>query len=451
MNWNFLKRNRGSITTRLILSLTIGTTLLWCVAAAFATYASYRELNEAFDATLRETASRLLPLAADDVLGHESDDSRAIARLMEHRDAYLGYQLRNASGQILLRSGDAPTVPFDTGSAAGFSTVAGYRLYRQTDPSNGLTITVAEPIHNRVEAVVGSIRAMLWPLLVLVPMNALAIWLSVRGAMAPVSRLKEDIAARGSANLAPLDISDQPKELRPIAEAMARLVERLRSALDAERAFAANSAHELRTPLAGALAQTQRLIAELHGTKGLRRAEDVEATLKRLSRLSDKLIQLSRVDAGIGLCDEARDLVPVLELVVADAAASLGNPERFVYVRSDAVRLVAPMDADAFAIAVRNLIDNAAVHGPADGRIEVRLEAGGTIRFINEGPVVPPDVLAGLTKRFARGRTNVGGSGLGLAIVETIMEQSGGRLTLFSPPPDRETGFEARLELKNVA
>ena len=80
--------------------------------------------------------------------------------------------------------------------------------------------------------------------------------------MKPVLRLSRDIAA-AAPNLAPLDISDQPSELRPIAEAVARLVERLRAALDAERAFAANSAHELRTPIAGALARTQRMIAEL--------------------------------------------------------------------------------------------------------------------------------------------------------------------------------------------
>ena len=118
-------------------------------------------------------------------------------------------------------------------------------------------------MHNRLEAVLGSVKALLWPLLALIPMNILAIWLGVRSAMAPVRRLSGDIAARGSENLAPIDVSDQPRELKPIADAVARLVERLRVALDAERAFSANSAHELRTPIAGALAQTQRLIAEL--------------------------------------------------------------------------------------------------------------------------------------------------------------------------------------------
>ena len=239
-------------------------------------------------------------------------------------------------------------------------------------------------------------------------------------------------------------MSDQPRELKPIADAVARLVERLRVALDAERAFSANSAHELRTPIAGALAQTQRLIAELDDAAHRKRARDVEATLKRLSRLSEKLLQLSRVDAGIGLRDEAADLLPVLDVVVADAAARLPDGREISFVRDEGTRLRWRMDVDAFAMAVRNLLDNAAIHGT--GTVEVRLDSAGCVRVVNDGPVVPTAVLAGLTRRFARGRTDVAGSGLGLAIVETIMEQAGGRLRLASPAPGRADGFEARLE-----
>jgi two-component system OmpR family sensor kinase len=237
----------------------------------------------------------------------------------------------------------------------------------------------------------------------LVPLNALAIWLAVRGAMKPVLRLSGDIARRSSDNLAPLDISDQPGELRPIAEAVARLVERLRAALDVERAVAANSAHELRTPIAGALARTQRMIAELSDPNDRRRARDVEVTLKRLSGLAEKLMQLSRVDAGVSLRDRDVDLVPVLDMAVDDCAKRLDEPNRIHYVTPARATLVARMDMDAFAMVVRNLIDNAANHGAAGGRIEVRVEQGGVIHIINDGPVVPPEVLAGLKRPIHTG------------------------------------------------
>ena len=415
-------RRFPSITARLILGLTLGTTVLWCGAAAFSTYLSYNQLNEAFDRALQEVGQRLLPLAADDAIGHEADDARAIHRLREGREEYLSYQLRDASGRVVLRAHDAPSEPYEKTPTPGFSTVGDYQLFTDRDDRTGLTITVAETTRGRWEAVLGGVKAMLWPLAALIPLNVLVIWLSVRGAMRPVLRLSGDIAARSGQNLAPLDISDQPMELRPIARAVARLVEQLRAALDAERAFAANSAHELRTPIAGALAQTQRMIAELVDAKDRRRAREVEATLKRLSALAEKLMQLSRVDAGFGLGAADVDLIEILDLVVDDCAKRVGEPERLRYVKTDVARLIARIDVDAFAIAMRNLIDNAVNHGPLDGSVEVRVEPTGVIRVINGGPPIAPDVLAGLKRRFARGETGHAGSGLGLAIVETIMK-----------------------------
>src|SRR5581483_9567658 len=111
-----------SITARLILGLTLGTTVLWCAAAAYSTYISYQELNEAFDRALQEAGRRLLPLAADNVRGREGNDSRAIRRRSEERnedhrneerEEYLSYQLRDASGRIVLRAHDAPSAPYD--------------------------------------------------------------------------------------------------------------------------------------------------------------------------------------------------------------------------------------------------------------------------------------------------------------------------------------------------
>ena len=86
-----------------------------------------------------------------------------------------------------------------------------------------------------------------------------AVWLIVRRALRPVDVLRQAIAAKDGGNMAPMIRRALQSELRPIARSVNLLLDRLRSALDAEREFTANSAHELRTPIAGALAQTQRL------------------------------------------------------------------------------------------------------------------------------------------------------------------------------------------------
>lgn len=440
-----------SVTARLIVGLTLGTTLLWCAAAFYSTHVSNHELNEAFDRALEEGARRLLPLAADDLLGHETDEGHAIEHFVEGSREYFSYQLRDATGKIVMRAHDAPLEPFKGEPSPGFASFGRYRLFTAADEATGLTITVAETTKGRDEAIFAAAKAMLWPLVLLIPLNVLLIWIAVRGAMRPVLRLSRDIAERGASNLTPLDISDQPGELRPIAQAIAKLMDRLRAALDAERAFAANSAHELRTPIAGALAQTQRLIAELTDPRDRRRARDTVGTLKRLSTLAEKLMQISRVDAGMAAGEREVDLIPALDLVVSDCAKTLDDPGRIRYVKPADARIVARMDMDAFAIAMRNLIENAVNHGAVEGRVDVLVEPPGTIRVVNEGPVVAPDVVAKLKERFIRGKTRSAGSGLGLSIVESITEQAGGQFDIESPAPGRTDGFEARLALNTRA
>lgn len=435
-----------SITARLMLMLTCGLSLLWCGASAYSTYVSYHELNEAFDRTLQETARSVMPLAADDILGHESDDGRALDHFIEGRKAHFSYQLRDSGGKVVLRSHDAPSEPYRHEQRSGFGTEGHYRVYTESDEATGLSITVAETTSDRHEAIFGAVKAILLPLLALVPLTILGVWLSIRRAMKPVLRLSGAISQRSGKNLTPLDLSGQPKELLPIATSVASLMERLHAALDAERAFAANSAHELRTPIAGALAQTQMLMAQARSPQDKTRAAELESTLKKLSNLAEKLMQLSRADAGIGRTAAEVDLAPVFDMVVGDCAKRLSDPQRLKVSRPETYALPARMDMDAFAISLRNLIDNALNHGAETGAVEVIAEKT-RIRVLNHGAVVPLDTLAKLKQRFARGQSRSSGSGLGLTIADTLISQAGGSLELLSPASGRTDGFEARLNL----
>ena len=234
-----------------------------------------------------------------------------------------------------------------------------------------------------------------------------------------------------------------PRELLPIADAVDGLIARVAAAMEAERPFAANSAHELRTPLAGSLAQTQRLIEELDGSPTADRARQIEASLVRLRTMADKLLQLSRADAGIASAGRSVDLLPALRLLIEDARRA--NPGREITLSiAPGAGLVAPIDLDAFGIVIRNLLENAILHG----RPPIEVSTDDTaIEIVNGGPVVTPEALARLKTRFVRGQTSSSGSGLGLAIADTIVRQSGGTLDLISPAPGREDGFCARIVL----
>ena len=302
-----------------------------------------------------------------------------------------------------------------------------------------------ETSNARDEALWGAIAGLLWPLAALLPLVGLGIWQAVRVALQPVKRLSRDVAQRSGTNLTPLDDDDQPAELAPIAREIEGLLGRLRAAMEAERTFAASSAHELRTPIAGALAQTQRLARELGDHVAAPRLKEVEHALRGLSDLSEKLLQLSRLEAGFARSEEVVDLAPVLELVLRDFEAQSATRGRVYLERHPGAQLRQRINPDAFAIALRNLIQNALIHGAPQGPVLVEVGPGATVTVRNHGPIVTPDVLARLTERFARGATRAGGTGLGLAVVATIMQQVGGQLLLRSPVTGWSDGFEASL------
>ncbi|MDB5563087.1 MAG: hypothetical protein JWN11_2505 [Hyphomicrobiales bacterium] len=448
-----MSKDSGSITRRLVLTLTLGTTVLWLIAAIVSSGVLQHELRESFDRGLMETANRLLPLTVDgqqdkdglpgkaeNLAGHD-----ARHQAMEH-DHRLVYQLRRQGGDILMRSEDAPAQPFDKQLTPGFSDNGDFRIFTLVDPQSQLAIQVAEPLAIRKGGIFKSTLTLFLPLLLLIPLSIAGIWFAIRRGLKPLTALQEQIAARDSANLAPLAVDGLPRELKPIADALARLIERLRAAFDAERSFAANSAHELRTPIAGALAQTQRLIASAEDDTARAEGRKIEATLKRLADLAEKLIQLARADAGIASSSEAIAVMPVLRLVVADCAARTRPPRDIrIEIEPGAEEMTAKINIDALAIVLRNLIDNAVAHGIAEMPIDVIIAADRSIAVRNAAPVVPPEALERLRHRFERGPTAAAGSGLGLAIVETILSQTGISLELRSPVPGRADGFEAVL------
>ena len=165
--------------------------------------------------------------------------------------------------------------------------------------------------------------------------------------------------------------------------------------------------------------------------------------------MAEKLLQLSRADAGIPRPSEAQDLLPVLHLVLQDLAA-VGEPVgRIVLDTGGRQALERRMDLDAFALALRNLVENALRHGPAGEKVRIRLAGDDSLHVVNGGAVLETEQLRRLTQRFARGPGAAAGAGtgLGLAIVERVMEQAGGRLELRSPAAGRKDGFEAILHL----
>lgn len=435
----------ASLQARLGLSLGVMLSVLWLAAAAVTAVIVRGEMDEVFDSALRETAERILPLAVTDIVGREDlGMTQRLAPIREH-DEFFTYIVRDAEGRILLQSHAADPAVFPPWDGPGFRQTATHRLYSESALQDTIRITVAEPLAHRA-SVVQEIRMGLGlPLLVVLPVALAAIILAVRFSLDPLRRFRLRLEARGARDLSEVPAEGLPTEIGPLAETLNSLLARLREAFEAERSFAANAAHELRTPLAGAIAQAQRLRSETGEPVTEARAAEIEATLKRLTRLSERLMQLARAEGGRLRMDRSADLRAVARVVVDDLERASTKDRIALTLPSTAV--MSDIDPDAFAILCRNLVENALRHGAENTTVQVALTADGLLSVANDGPVLPRNTLDRLTARFERANASSDGSGLGLAIVAAIADRIGSSLVLESPRPGASSGFQASLRL----
>lgn len=435
----------ASLRGRLSLSLGFALTVLWLLAATVTSVIVRDEMDEVFDSALRETAERILPLAVTDIVGREEQGiTQRLAPIRGH-DEFFTYLVRDAEGRILLQSHAADPALFPLWDGPGFRQTATHRFYSDAALQETIRITVAEPLAHRASVAREIQMGLGLPLLIMLPVALAAIVLAVRFSLDPLRRFRSRLEARSARDLSEVPAHDLPTEIGPLAETLNSLLVKLREAFEAERSFAANAAHELRTPLAGAIAQAQRLRSETEDKAAIQRAVDIEETLKRLTRRTERLMQLARAEGGRLQSDTPYDVRAAVRLVIDDMTRSPQSPP--IALDLPRTPVLSTIDPDALGIVCRNLVENALRHGSGNDEVQLTITPGGDLVVANSGPVLGPDVLAHLTDRFHRDMRKADGSGLGLTIVAAIATRTGSRLTLASPRAGAQDGFEARFRL----
>lgn len=190
----------------------------------------------------------------------------------------------------------------------------------------------------------------------------------------------------------------------------------------------------------------QRLAAELTEDGARHRALTIAAALRRLARLSEKLLQLAKAEGGGLIAATPQSLAPILSLVVEEVDRDLDLDGRVELTIAADGGAVSDVDPDAFAILARNLIENAVKHGAAEEAVRVTLDAGRLV-VANRGAVVPAEQMQRLMRPFERGATAAEGTGLGLPIVAAICRGAGLTLDLASPVPGEPDGFAVTIGL----
>ena len=434
-----------SLQKRLGLGLTLGLVVLWLVATALTAVIVSFTLNKTLDSSLEEVGQRILSLAVVEIINRETPDLlQQVASLRPHEE-YLTYLVSDAKGTPLLKSHAVDLSVFTGKPQLGFRNTATHRIYGTSAISDTIFIEVAEPLSARYQAQGKALILLLLPLAILIPLSLVGVWWFVRHSLRGVLAYRNALEARGVNDLSFVEAKQLPTEILPIAESVNHLLKRLRLTLEAERSFTANSAHELRTPLAAALAQIQRLKAEAPLGQLQDRAIRIEVALKDLTQLSEKLMQLAKAESGSLLIETPYKIVKALHYVLDEFRSTATS--RLQLTTPEDKLVFSSIDPDAFAILVRNLIENALKHGAPDHPVEIKLTAEGDLRMINAGSVIPAEELQHLTERFVRSKTLASGSGLGLAIAQTIAVGAGTSLRLVSPAKGREDGFEVSLSL----
>ena len=248
-----------------------------------------------------------------------------------------------------------------------------------------------------------------------------------------------------------IDTEETKSELGRLAVLLNQTFERLHHTFEQQAQFTADASHELRTPVAVILAQTEMALMRDRPAEEYREAlESCQRSGGQMKQLVNSLLELARMDSG----ESVMNLAPnYLEEVVEDAIRFVGPlaEQRGGEIVADLEEINAMIDAPKIQQVVSNLLSNAIKHNPDGCRVHVTLKQDGadavlTVR--DEGEGIPPEVLPRIFERFFRAdkaRPRAAGStGLGLAIAKAIVEAHGGTLAVASAP-GQGSEFTVRL------
>jgi two-component system, OmpR family, sensor histidine kinase QseC len=359
---------RTSIRNRLLWSLLSAIGALWLIAIAVSYIDAHRELDQLFDAQLAQSAKLLSGQAGHELLEFEEFEPEDLQQYAQQ----FAVQLWDDRGQLLLRMGPAPATRFSP-VERGFSDAAidgvHWRVFSDWDFEHRILVQMAEPHDAREQLAAQIAMNGLLPMIAALPLIGALIWWIVTRGLAPIRRISEEVARRAPGNLDRLSVEAPPAEVQPLLERLNALFERIERSIESEKRFTADAAHELRNPVAAIRAQAEASVDESDPTLMRAGLSNVATSAARLSRLVDQLLALARLDAATdGMALVELDLVRLTRQALAESAPS-------VIARGATVDFEAPEGAEVrgdpalIEVVIRNLIDNAVVHGGAGGHI----------------------------------------------------------------------------------
>lgn len=413
-----------SLRRRLLLGLLGAVGVAWLLLALASYVDAHHEIDELFDAQLTQSAQILLSQATDEIDEIDFDSGK-----LEHEyQRRFIFQIRDNQGRLLAHSAKAPRQPLSDVDGFRDMQLAGetWRVFALWDEEGGYQVQVAERHDIRGDLAQKIALRMLLPAIVLLPLLALLVWVGVGRGLAPLQGIAREVAGRAPQRLEPLDAGQAPEEILPLVSALNNLFSRLDQAMEHERRFTADAAHELRTPLAALRVQAQVALRAQGDAERRHAIEQAMAGVDRATRLVEQLLTLARLDPEAARAGhQPVELRAAAAQVLADLAPEAVAKQIDLSLAEGEPTMVLG-NAAMLAMAIRNLVDNAVRYTPAGGRVTIAVHRETrrvALEVSDNGPGIPPGERGQVLERFYRGLgTNQSGSGLGLSIVRRVVE-----------------------------
>jgi len=404
-------------------------------AVAGATYVAVRgEIDQLFDYQLRQMALSLRD---------QGEIAAGDAAALSDEDLDFVVQIWHIDGRVVYSTRAHRALPSRTVLGFADLLVEGVRWRSFGVAARDRVIQVAQPVAIRQGLAARAALRSLLPLVAVAPLLAAALWWLIDHSLKPLSRMAQRLREADVATLQPLPEAGLPEEVAPLVKSLNAMLLRLAESFEHQRAFVADAAHELRSPLTALTLQARLLqrAGEDEAARGVA-LEALVAGIERSKRLVEQLLTLARQEPGAAPVPMAPvALAPLLRQGLADAAAlAQARGSRLSLQVAEGLEAARVQgDAAALAVLLRNLVDNALRYTPEGGEVQVSLGAAGErlrLRVDDDGPGIPAAERERVLERFVRGSgaAEASGSGLGLAIVRSIAQRHGASLRLAESP-----------------
>ena len=426
-----------------LLFAAIGVTAIIQTAIAYKT--SLDEANEIFDYHMEQVARSLrggLPA---------SSIAEKFVRGGEEENFDLVIQVWSLDGAPVFISAARAALPqravlgFSNADANGKS----YRVYSMQTPNR--VIQIAQEMSVRHELAQSLAMRTVLPILLLAPILLGLVWWLVTRAVNPILEAQRQVASREADDLSPLAYKGLPDEVKPLVVELNLLFERLRQAFATQKAFIADAAHELRSPLAALRLQAQSILRSDNDETRDTGARRLIGGVDRATKLVEQLLSLAQHESGqnaTSRLDRVR-LIDIVQLAMSDVIALAQQKQMDLGLAPGDAGLMRA-NGESLRILVRNLLENAIKYTPVGGVIDIAIEqTDSSVRLFVEdsGPGIAPEYRERAFDRFFRaGGSEETGSGLGLAIVKAIAGQHGATVALKSS--DRLGGLKVWVDFQ---